>query len=114
LSTKYSKIARVSLDSDQLSTDGERHGGDLPNDEVVVMVVDNGGDATVRVDLQVVWSLMFCLAKVEVDRFVRQPEFLEDDGGFPGSRVIFQTAATFGEGGSKRTSRWVHPCGCKM
>ena len=46
------------------------HIEDLPNDKVVVMVVDDGGDATVGVDLQVIWSLMLALAEVEVDSFV--------------------------------------------
>jgi hypothetical protein len=73
---------------------------DLPNDDVVVMVVDDGGDATVGVDLQVIWSLVLGLAEVEVDRLVCQPEFFEDDGGFPENRVSFQTAITFGREGS--------------
>ena len=51
LSTKYSKIARLSLDLDQPSTGVDGHGEDLPDDEVVVMVVNDGGDATVGVDL---------------------------------------------------------------
>jgi hypothetical protein len=99
LSTKYSRIARVSLDCDQPPT-GDGHGEDLPNDDVVVMVVDDGGDATVGVDLQVIWSLVLGLAEVEVDRLVCQPEFFEDDGGFPENRVSFQTAITSGREGS--------------
>jgi len=96
LSTKYSKIARVSLDFDQPSTGVDGHGEDLPDDGVIVMVVDDGGDATVWVDLQVIWSLVLALGEVEVDRFVCQPEFFEDDGDLPGHRVIFQTSMAFG------------------
>lgn len=112
LSTKYSRIARVSLGFDQPSTGGDRRSEDLPNDDVVIVVVNDGRDATVRVDLQVVWTLVLCLAEVEVDRFVRQPEFLKDDDSFPESRVSSQTVVTFEEGGSKHASRWVRPCGC--
>jgi len=93
LSTKYSRIARLSLDFDQPSTGGDGHGEDIPSDEVVVMVVDDGGNATVGVDLQVIWSLLLALAEVEVDRFVCQPEFFENDGNFPENRVGFQTLA---------------------
>ena len=112
LSTKYSTIARVSLGFGQSSTQWDRHDEDVPDDEVVVVMVDDGGDATVRIDLQVIWSLVFALAEVEVDRFIRQPEFFEDDGDFPENRVSFQTAVTFGRGESKCTSRWVHWRGC--
>ena len=98
LSTKYSKIARLSLDFDQpsMSTGGDGDGGDLPNDEVVVMVVDDGGDAAVGIELQVIWSLLLTRLEVEVDRFICQPEFFENDGDFPEDRVGFQTAAMFG------------------
>ena len=112
LSTKYSKIARLSLDLDQPSTGVDGHGEDLPDDEVVVMVVNDGGDATVGVDLQVIWGLLLALVEVEVDRFVCQPEFFEDDGDFPDHRVSFQTSLAFEENGNERTSRWVRPCGC--
>jgi len=86
--------------------DGHRE--DLPNDKVVVMMVDDGGDATVWVDLQVIWSLMLALAEVEVDSFVCQSQFLENDGGFPGNRIDFETAVILRGGENRRTSRWVH------
>ena len=70
LSTKYWKIARVSLCLDQSSTSNNGHSGHLPNDEVVILVVDDGGDATVGVDLQVVWGLMLSLAEIEVHRLI--------------------------------------------
>ena len=50
LSTKYSRIARVSLDSDQWSIGGDGRSEDLPNNKVVVVVVDDGGDAAVGVN----------------------------------------------------------------
>jgi hypothetical protein len=108
LSTKYSKIARVSLNFIQPFAGGDDHRKDLPDDEIVVVVVDDGGDATVGVDLQVFWGLVFFLAEIEIHRFVRQPEFLKDDGGFPEDHISFQTARNWGE----ITSRWDHQCGC--
>lgn len=45
----------------------------LPNDEIVVVVINNGGDAAVGVDLQIFRSFLFFFAKIEVHRFVRQP-----------------------------------------
>ena len=45
---------------------------DLPNNKVVVMVIDESGDAAVGVDLQEIWSLMFALGEVEVDSLVCQ------------------------------------------
>ena len=84
LSTKYCRIARVSLDFDQpLPTAGDDHGEDLPNNEVVVVVIDDGGDTTVGVELQVFWALLFFLAEIEVDSLVRQSEFFKNDSGFP-------------------------------
>ena len=63
-------------------------------------MVDDGGNATVGVELQVIWSLLFALAEFEVDRFVCQPEFFENDSGFPESWIGFQTALTFGKDGT--------------
>lgn len=51
------------------------------------MVVDDGGDATVRVELQVFWALVFFLAEIEVHRFVRQPKFFKDYGDFPANQI---------------------------
>ena len=99
LSTKYSKIAKVSLDFDQPSIGVGGHGEDLPDDGVIVMMVNDGGDATVGVDLQVIWSLMLALVEVEVDRFVCQPEFFEDDGDLPGHRIGFRRSCREGEAG---------------
>jgi hypothetical protein len=71
LSTTYSKIARVSLDFCQQSVDDDGHNEDLPNGEVVVLVVNDGGDATVGVDLQVLWGLVLALAEIEIHGLVR-------------------------------------------
>ena len=98
LSTKYSTIARVSLGFCQSSTRWDRHGEDVPDDEIVVVMIDDGGDATVWIDLQIIWTLLLAFVEVEVDRFVRQPEFFEDDGGFPEARVSFRTTTTLGGG----------------
>jgi hypothetical protein len=89
LSTTYSKIARVSLDSGQQSVGDGGHSEDLPNGEVVVSVVNDGGDAAVGVDLQILWTLVLLLAEIEVHGLVRQPEFFKDDGDFPRGRIGF-------------------------
>ena len=62
----------------------------LPNSEVVVVVVDDGGNATVRVYLHILRTLLFPLAEVEVHRLVRQPKFLKNNGDFPESQISFQ------------------------
>lgn len=71
LSTRYTKIARVSLDLDRSAASGDDRSRHLPNDEIVVMMVDNGGDATIGIDLQEFRSLLLLLLEIEVDRFVR-------------------------------------------
>ena len=60
---------------------------DQPNNEIVVLVVDDRRNAAVGIDLQVFWGFMFLLAEVEIHRFVRQPEFFKDYGDFPGNRL---------------------------
>ena len=89
LSTKYSTIARVSLCFGQLSKSRDGHKEDVPNNEVVVVVVDNGGDATVGVDLQEIGALMFALREVEVDGFICQLELFKNDGDFPEKCIGF-------------------------
>ena len=83
LSTTYSKIARVSLDFCQQSVGGGGHSEDLPNGEVVVSVVDKGGDAAIGVDLQVLWGLVLALAEIEVHGLVCQPKLFENNDDFP-------------------------------
>ena len=112
LSTKYSTIARVSLYFGQLSEDRDGYQEDIPKNEVIVVVVDNGRDATVGVELHKVWTLLLALLEVEVDGFICQSEFFKDDGNFPEKSTRFQTTVTFRGEGNERTSRWDHPCGC--
>ena len=75
------------------------------------MVIDEGGDATVGVDLQEFWAFMFLLAEIKVHRLVLQPEFFENDSDFPKNRIDFQVPTSFGRR-DKLTSRWVHDGGC--
>ena len=112
LSTKYSTIARVSLYFGQLSEGRGGYQKDIPNNEVVVVVVDNGRDATVGVELHEIWTLLLALLEVKVDGFICQPEFFKNDGDFPEERISFQTTVMFTGKENKRTSRWDHPCGC--
>ena len=107
LSTKYSKIARVSLESDEPSSNGDNYSGGLPNGEIVVVVVNDGGDTAVGVDLQKIWPLLLLFAEIEVDRLVRQPEFLEDDGDLPVNKIACQRVV---EGNEKR-GRTCQPLG---
>ena len=55
----------------------------LPDDEVSVLMIDEGGDATVRVELGVFGGLVLVLAEVEVDRLIGEPEFLEYSHDLP-------------------------------
>lgn len=71
LSTKYSKIARVSLDLDQPSASGDDNSQILPNGEIVVIVADDDRDAAVGVELQVFQSFVFLLGEIKEHRSVR-------------------------------------------
>ena len=53
-------------------------------------MVDDGGDAAVGVDLQILWTLVLLLAEIEVHGLVRQPEFFKDDGDFPRVESVFR------------------------
>ena len=68
----------------------EDYSQDLPNGKIVVVVVDDGGDAAVWIDLQVFRSLVFLLAVFEVHRFIRQPKFFKYYGDFPENRFGFR------------------------
>ena len=91
-------------------------GEHLPNSEVVVMVVDDGWNATVGVDLQVFWTLVLFLAKIEVHGLVGQPEFLKNDGDFPASRISRQVSVNWGEVGTTYQPLgpplWVYKVNC--
>ena len=80
----------------------------LPNDKVIVMVVNDGRDAAVGVNLQIFWSFLFLLAEVKIDGFVRQVEFFKNEGNFPESQVgreMHSKSAIIGELTS-RSARW--------
>ena len=68
------------------------------------MVVDDGGYATVGVDLQKFWTLLLFLAEIEVHRLVRQSEFFKNDGDLPKNRIGFRLPAWLGEVGATHTS----------
>jgi hypothetical protein len=112
LSTKYSRIARVSLYPSQLSEGRDGYQEGVPNNEVVVVVVDNGGDAAIGVEFHEIRTLLLALFEVEIDGFIRQPKFFENDGDFPEKRIGCQTMLMFGEEGNKRTSHWDRSGGC--
>jgi hypothetical protein len=90
LSTKYSIIARDSLDFGQPSISGNYHSRHLPNNEIFVVVVDDRGNAAVRVYLQILRTLLFFLAEIKIHRLVCQPEFFKNNGSFPESQISFQ------------------------
>ena len=60
----------------------------VPDGEVVVLVVNKGRDAAVRVDLKVFRGLMLTLLEVEEDGLIAQAELFEDKAGFPASVQI--------------------------
>ena len=55
----------------------------LPDDEVAVLVVDEGGDAAVRVQLRVRGRRLLVLGEVEVDGLVGEPELVEQERDLP-------------------------------
>ena len=61
----------------------EQNGVRLPNDEVAVSVIDNGGDASVGVVLRVLRCFVLVFVEVKEFALVSQPELLEDKSDFP-------------------------------
>ena len=61
----------------------EKNGVGLPEDEVPIVMVNQGGDTAVRVVLGVFRSLLLVLAKVEVDRLVRESKLFENVDDLP-------------------------------
>ena len=55
----------------------------VPDNEVVVVVVDQRGDAAVRIVLGKLGGLLLFLGEVQVDGLVCQAEFPEDKGVLP-------------------------------
>ena len=70
----------------------------LPDDEVAVLVVDEGGDAAVRVQLRVRGRRLLVLGKVEVDGLVGEPELVEQERDLPESRVGGDDERRYGDG----------------
>lgn len=46
-------------------------------------MVDESGDASVRIDLEVVRSLVFTFLDGQINGLIGQSELLENDGDFP-------------------------------
>ena len=59
----------------------------VPEDEIVVLVVDDGRDTTVGVEFDVLGRLLFVLFEVKVYGVVGQAEFFENDGDLPAYRM---------------------------
>ena len=55
----------------------------VPQHEIVVLVVNDRGNAPVGVVLDVLEVLLFVLSEVEVDGMVGGVELLENNGDFP-------------------------------
>lgn len=68
--------------------------GNVPEHEIVVLVVDDRGNASVRVELGVLGTLVLGLAEVEVDGVVGQPELLEHGGDLPKNRTCASVSWT--------------------
>ena len=58
-------------------------GPNVPEDVVVVLVIDERRDAAVRVVLGVFGSLLLEFVKVEVDALVGEAKFGQDEGDLP-------------------------------
>ena len=55
----------------------------LPENEIIVLVVNDGRNTTVGVVFGVLRALLLALTEVEVDGFVRKAKLLEDEGNLP-------------------------------
>jgi hypothetical protein len=54
-----------------------------PENEIVVLVVDDRRDSTVRVVLGEGWSLLIARLEFEKDGLIGEAEFFKHDGYFP-------------------------------
>ena len=54
-----------------------------PENEVIVLVVDEGGNTSVWVVLHVIGALLFLLLEVKEDCFVCKAKLFQDDGDLP-------------------------------
>ena len=76
----------------------------LPENEIIVLVVNDGRNTTVGVVFGVLRALLLALTEVEVDGFVRKAKLLEDEGNFP----IIAQSELYSEVGVTKTC---HPLG---
>ena len=56
---------------------------DVPNSAVIILVIDESGDAAVRVDLEVFRTLLFLLLEIQVYGLVGKTELIKEEGNFP-------------------------------
>ena len=59
----------------------------LPDNEVVVAVVDDSRDAAIGVVLGELGSFVLAFLEVKIDRFVRQAKLREHESDLPGGRT---------------------------
>ena len=64
-----------------------RLGRSLPDNEVVVVMINEGWDTAVGVILGELGGLVFALLELEVHRLVGESELLKNDGGLPVNSV---------------------------
>lgn len=85
LSTKYNKIALDSLHDAQLCSVSRRNNIRIfsPNDEIIIVVVNEGRNTTIRVVLRVFLCFLLLCREVEVDRFIAQAKLVHEKGSFP-------------------------------
>ena len=60
----------------------EQDGAGLEDGEVVAVVVDDGGDAAIRIDFEERFRLLFVFGEVNGGRGVGDAEFFEEDANF--------------------------------
>ena len=87
----------------------KENGIGLPDDEVAVLVVDESGDAAVRVQLRVRGRRLLVLGKVEVDGLVGEPELVEQERGLPDGGVGRDGQRRYMDGEEKSTDQPLEP-----
>jgi len=91
----------------EIGKDGVR----LPEYEVVVGVVDDCRDTTVRVEVNMWGRLLLLLAKVQVDRFIRQAELGQEVRDLPPVGSALTSKTRLAENGDGMGWYSIH-CGC--
>ena len=56
---------------------------DVPSSVVIILVIDESGDAAVRIDLEVFWTLLLLLLEIQVYGLVGKTELIKEEGNFP-------------------------------